>query len=246
MASAFPAAARAQPSAVRRLKVLTAGSTLPGMNACARDFARGAGITVDIATDHGHNIRAAIVKGAAEADVVLIPTEWINEAVAAGHAEKSTLVPIGAVRIGAAMHDDAARADVSTMAAFRQALVGAKSVLLTLAPTGDHLMKVIDRLGFTATVAPKLQRFDTATKLNRHLAENQSPGALGFGPTTEIIAWRGKGVALAGVIPDEIQVVLPYHAAMLRRTQAPNDARKLLAFLATPQARTHFLNSGVE
>jgi len=40
--------------------------------------------------------------------------------------------------------------------------------------------------------------------------------------------------------------VLPYSAAILARTQAAEQARTLLAFLATPQARRHFLDSGVE
>ena len=85
----------------------------------------------------------------------------------------------------------------------------ADAVLLTLAPTGDHLLAVIAGLGLTEAITGKLQRFDTATLLNRHLAEKAGAGTLGFGPSTEILAWRGKGVAWAGAIPDEVQVVLP-------------------------------------
>ena len=131
------------------------------------------------------------------------------------------------------------------MDALRRAFVSAEAVLLTLAPTGDHLMKVIERFGLTATVAPKLQRFDTATLLNRHLAENGTPGAIGFGPATEILAWRGKGVEWGGPVPDEIQIVLPYSAVMLSGAKA-EPAKRLLAFLATAPARKHFTDSGVE
>jgi molybdate transport system substrate-binding protein len=132
------------------------------------------------------------------------------------------------------------------MAALRQALVAADSVLLTLAPTGDHLMQVIARLGLTETIAGRLQRFATSALLNRYLVESAAPNAIGFGPATEIKSWRDKGVAYAGAIPDEIQVVLPYSAAMLTRTQAPEQARALLDFLTTAEARRHFLVSGVE
>ena len=120
-------------------------------------------------------------------------------------------------------------------------------MLLTLAPTGDHLLRVIERIGLADTVKGKLKRFDTATLLDEHLAETAGPGVLGpFGPATEIMVWRGKGVAWAGAIPDEIQIVLPYSGAMLTRTTAKDDARALLAFIATPEARKHFLDSGVE
>ena len=87
-------------------------------------------------------------------------------------------------------------------------------------------MAVIGRFGLADAIKGKLQRFDTATLLNRDLAEKGSAGALGFGPSTEILAWRGKGVAWAGAIPDEIQIVLPYQAACSSarrppRTRAP-------------------------
>jgi len=51
---------------------------------------------------------------------------------------------------------------------------------------------------------------------------------------------------MAGNLPDAIQIVLPYQAGMLTRTPSAENARKLLAFLATPPARQHFRDSGVE
>ena len=228
------------------LKVLSAGSTLYGLRPAAEAFARETGLTVNVATDHGHNIHKAARDGSADADVVLVPADWADEIVAAGRAAKDSMVDIGAVRIGAAVRDGAPRPDVSTLAALRQALVAADAVLLTRAPTGEHLLKVIDQLGLRAAVAAKLQRFDTATLLNKHLAETASSATLGFGPTTEILAWRGKGVAYVGAIPDEVQIVLPYRAVMLAHTTAGAAARSLLAYLATPDARARFRASGVE
>lgn len=239
-------AAAAQPApAADGLKVLAAGSALHGLRPAAAAFARETGIPVQVATDHGHNIRKHALAGEANADLVLVPTEWADELVTAGRADKTTLIPIGSVRIGAVVRADAPPPDVSNMTALRRALASADTVLLTLAPTGDHLMKVIERLGLQATVAPKLKRFDTATLLNQHLADNPGKGALGFGPATEILAWRGKGVAWGGPVPEEIQIVLPYSAVMLDRAKS-EPSRRLLAFLATPAARKHFLDSGVE
>ena len=227
------------------LKVLAAGSALHGLRPAAAQFTRESGIAVAVATDHGHNIRKHALAGEAQADVIMVPTEWADEIVKAGRADKSTLLAIGAVRMGAAIKAGAPRPDIASMDALRRAFVGADSVLLTLAPTGDHLMKVIERLGITATVAPKLKRFDTATLLNRHIADNGTDKTLGFGPATEIIAWRGKGVDWGGPVPDEIQIVLPYAAVMLGGAQA-EAARKFLTFLATEPARKHMTDSGVE
>jgi molybdate transport system substrate-binding protein len=228
------------------VKVLSAGSTLYGLRPCAEIFARDSGILVDVATDHGHSIHRAALRGGTDADVLVLPSDMVAALIAAGIADAATVIAIGRVRIGVAVHTDAPRPDVSTLATLRQALTAADAVLLTLAPTGEHLMQVIVRLGLTDAVAGKLARFATSALLNRHLVDSAGLGAIGFGPATEIKSWRDKGVAYAGAIPDEIQVALPYSAAMLTRTQAPEQVRALLAFLATTEARRHFLASGVE
>jgi molybdate transport system substrate-binding protein len=228
------------------IKVLSAGSTLHGLRPCAEIFARDSGIPVDLATDHGHSIHHAVLRGEADADVMVLPSDMVAALVAAGLADAQTVIAIGNVRIGAAVRSDAPHLDVSTMTALRRALTVADAVLLTWAPTGDHLIRVIAQLGLTDAVASKLARFATSALLNHHLVESAGPGGIGFGPATEIKSWREKGVVYAGAIPDEVQVVLPYSAAMLTRTQAPEQARGLLDFLTTAEARRHFLASGVE
>ena len=247
-AGALPERADAQSASATQqgLKVLSAGSTLYGMRGAAETFTRSAGVAVAVATDHGHNIEKFALAGTADADVVVIPTAMMTKLTAADRADKSMLIEIGAVRIGAAVHDKARKPDVSRIDTLREAVLAAKEVLLTNAPTGDHLAQVFVRIGIENEVKPKLKRFDTATLLNRYIAEHPNVDALGFGPTTEILGWRGKGVAMAGTIADGIQIVLPYQAGMLKRTQSADNARKLLAFLKTPPALKYFHDSGVE
>ena len=228
------------------LKILSAGSTLYGLRPCAEMFARERGIPVQVATDHGHHIHQAALRGEADADVVLLPANMISALAAAGVADGGTTVAIGSVRIGAAVRADAPVPDVSAVAALRNALLAADAVLLTRAPTGDHLVQAIARLGLAEAIADKLLRFDTSTLLNRHLADRTDTAAIGFGPVTEIKSGHGNGVVYAGAIADEVQIVLPYGAAVLRRTQEREQAHALLAFLATPAAREQFLASGVE
>jgi molybdate transport system substrate-binding protein len=105
------------------LKVLAAGSALHGLRPAAAQFARESGIAVVVATDHGHNIRKHALAGQAQADVVLVPTEWAEEIVAAGRADKSTMLAIGAVRMGAVVKAGAPRPDVSSMDALRRRLL---------------------------------------------------------------------------------------------------------------------------
>jgi hypothetical protein len=63
-------------------------------------------------------------------------------------------------------------------------------VLLTRAPTGDHLVQAIARLGLAEVIADKLRRFDTSTLLNRHLADRADTAAVGFGPSPKQVVGR--------------------------------------------------------
>lgn len=222
------------------LRTLSAGSTLHGLRACVASAAQTIGAEIDVATDHGHNIRDAALRGTANADVVLLPADMTDALADKGLARDP--IALGRVSIGGAMRDGARAPAISTMATLRAALLGADAILLTNAPTGDHLMTAIARMGLTDVVAPKLRRFDTSAKLLAHLGQGND-SALGFSPETEIRA--GRGISWIGDVPDEIQIALPYAAAMLTRTAQTDTARAFLAYLGTALAREAFARTGV-
>ena len=179
------------------MKIFSAGSTLYGLRACAEMFGRERGIPVQVATDNGHHIHQAALRGEADADVVLLPADMIAALAAAGVADGGAKVAIGSVRIGAAVHADAPVPDVSTVAALRNALLAANAVLLTRAPTGDHLMQAIARVGVAEAIADKLQRFDTSTLLNSHLADRADTPRSASAPSPE----SSRGTARASYMP---------------------------------------------
>ena len=80
------------------MKIFSAGSTLYGLRGCAEMFGRERGIPVQVATDHGHHIHQAALRGEADADVVLLPADMTAALAAAGVADDGTKVAIGSVR----------------------------------------------------------------------------------------------------------------------------------------------------
>lgn len=224
------------------LQILSAGSTLHGLQDCVRLAAQILGVEIAAATDHGHNIREAVKRGDAQADVVLLPTD-MAEALGVHLGERIALGTVGiggVVRQGTNLIERVP--DISTMDKLRAALIEADAVLLTHAPTGAHLLAVIGQLGLADKIATKLSRYDTSTKLNLALAA-RSDHALGFGPETEIRACNS--VRWIGDVPDDIQIALPYAAAMVAKTRLPHEARAFLDFLKTPLARAAFAKTGV-
>jgi molybdate transport system substrate-binding protein len=222
------------------LRILSAGSTLHGLKACAALATQKLSTTIEIKTDHGHNILQDVMRGLAAADIVLLPTDMIDTLNSKNLARDS--VALGSVGIGGVVREGMPVPGIATMAKLRATLVAADAVLLTRAPTGDHLLETITELGLRDTIMPNLLRFETASALNRDLAARRD-NALGFAPETEIRA--STGVTWIGEVPPEIQITLPYAAAILTRTAAPNAARAFLAFLATASAREAFRKTGV-
>lgn len=226
------------------LAVLSAGSTLHALRRCAADFTRESGIALALATDHGHVIAAQVRRGEAAADIVAVPADMADALIREGFATAEVQAALGSVNIAAAVRADAPLPDIATMDGLRAALAAASSVLVTRAPTGEHMLRVIARLGLADTLAARISHFDTATLLIERIARSE-PGALGFAPSAEILVWETRGVAYAGAVPEAVQVALPYAAAMLACTQAAESARVFLAFLATPRARDIFRAAGV-
>jgi molybdate transport system substrate-binding protein len=180
--------------------------------------------------------------GEPPADAVLLPRDMIDALVFAGRLAPR-VVDLGAVATSAVVRAGAPTPDVSTMAALRDALARASRILLTTAPSGKHMTRVIDALGLANESAPKVQRFDKSSDINDWLARHRDEHALGFGPTTEIVGV--DGVAHAGFIPREAQMVLPYAAAITLDAMYDPAAQALLDCLQTDEARAAFKATGV-
>jgi molybdate transport system substrate-binding protein len=228
------------------LRILSAGSTVRGVRALQGALKARLQCPLEIETDHGHNIimRMGIGMGFGEppADAVLLPRDMIDALIYAGRLA-SRVVDVGEVATSAVVCAGAQAPDVSTMDALREAVLRASRVLLTTAPSGKHMGHAIEALGIAREAAPKIQRFDKSSQINEWLAREQDRGALGFGPTTEIVGV--EGVIHAGLIAREAQMVLPYAAAITTYVADDPAAQEFLDFLQTEQARAAFAQTGV-
>ena len=233
-------------SAFAPVKVASAGSTLYGASAVTRTFpASAGGARITISTDHGHLLHQRALAGQLDADIVMLPSDMVDDLIQHKQALADPVVRLGSVNIGAAIRTTANVPDVSTSQALSQSLQNAPEIVLTLAPTGAHMMDVITQLGVMSEVEDKLRRFDKSVEVNAWLLDQPS-GSLAFGPATEIIAWKDRGIEWCGPIPAAYQVALPYSAALLTSAANSTSAQTFLKFLTSHEARGCFAASGVE
>ena len=55
-----------------------------------------------------------------------------------------------------------------------------------------------------------------------------------------------KGVKLAGMLPEPLQVYTPYSAGVATKSVAPKEATDFIRFLARGEAANHWKEAGIE
>lgn len=151
---------------------------------------------------------------------------------------------LGSVGVGVAVREGAAKPDITTTASFRAAVLNARSIVYADpgrgASSGIHVASVLQRLGIAEAVAAK-----TILKPGGYVVEAVASGTaeLGLHQISEILPV--PGVQLIGPLPPELQRVTTYVAA-IGRTEHPDEAREVLAYLTGPDARAILSAKGLE
>ena len=228
------------------LRVLTAGATREGLAACAEPFRALTGIAVESATTHGHLILERLLSGETGTDVVLLPKHMVDKLIGDRLVQPEASVVLGSIGVGAAVRAGEELPDVSSMPGLVRALFSATAILITEAPSGVHMDRLIDGLGLAGVLEPRIERFDTGTMVNERLLAGSEPGEIAFGVATEILFFRDRGIEYAGPVPEEAQMRHVYMAAIMAGSAKTEAARALLDYLVSEQARAAFAATGVD
>ncbi|HLH94640.1 MAG TPA: molybdate ABC transporter substrate-binding protein [Xanthobacteraceae bacterium] len=223
------------------IKVLTTRAVSTVLAAIGPQFERATGNKIDVSVD----VAAALVRKvkAGEAfDLLVAAPAQIDGLVKDGKLLPDT--PSNLVRsgIGVEVKAGAAKPDVSTVEAFRGALIAAKSIAyLREGQSGIAVAKAIDKIGLTETLKPKLTLPD-ADVVSEVVAKGEVE--LGMVVVTQIMT--SPGVTLAGPLPPELQSYITFAGAVGTGAKAPDAARALIKFLRGPEALTVMKAQGME
>lgn len=178
-------------------------------------------------------------------DMVLMPAPALEAQVKAGVMRDQPRPNLGVVRIGLVVREGAAKPDISTLDKFKAAMLDAKSVVHSnpaATPSGGHLAKVWERLGIADAMKPKLT-FRNALDGGVALI-TKGEAEIGLYPLSEVIS--EKGVALVGLIPQEVQLNTVYATGVLAANATPEPAVAFVKFLADPAHAKHWKDAGFE
>jgi molybdate transport system substrate-binding protein len=189
-------------------------------------------------------VRDRVLAGEA-VDVAVVPQSAMADFVAQSRVVTTTRMSVGRSRMGLAMRKGAPMPDLGSVEAFKNAAAAADGVVVNVASSGNYIVKLLEKLGL-ATPGKTVTQPDTV-KVMDHVAASPH-NLLGAGQLPEIRELVDKGVAivLAGPLPDELQSITGYDAAVTTASGNAEVAAAFTVFLSTVEARAVMAATGID
>ena len=213
------------------IKALTATAIEIVLRQIGPEFERTTGHTITMAVDLAPNFQRQIA-GGAMFDVALFSALTLDLLVKEGKIRADTRTSILSAGIGVAVRRGTPKPDISSVEAFKRALLEAKSIAyLKEGPSGVYLAGLLQRLGIADQLkaTSKLANSDTVSVM---IANGEAE--LGVVIIPNIL--NVPGAELVGPLPQEIQSTIHFAGGVSTTAKHPEAAMQLIRFLKSPAA----------
>jgi molybdate transport system substrate-binding protein len=204
-------------------------------------FERASGNKVTMTFQSGVETSAKIEQGAV-ADLVVTTPEAIDELVKEGKVVAGSRVNFVQSGVGVAVRTGAPKPDISTPAAFKNAMLAAKSIGISKGPSGVYLMSIMARLGIADQVKAKAVTPELGQRVGNLIARGEAE--IGVQQITELLPIAG--IDFLGPLPNELQTKIGYATARPITAKQPEAAAALVKFLSSGSALPVMKKMGLE
>lgn len=223
------------------LKVLSTHAALEVLNELGPKFEQTTGNKLSFSYDPANVIKRQIENGATF-DVVLITRSAIDDLTKQGKTLPDTRANIGRSGLGVAVRKGALKPDISTVKAFKQTLLAAKSVIRsTEGNSGIYFERLMGQLGIADQMKGK-------TKLgpSGRVAEFVARGEVEIAVQQISELLPVAGAEFVGPFPQELQLYTLFAVAVGAGSKDAKAAKELVDFLTTPAAASVVKAKGLE
>lgn len=164
-------------------------------------------------------------------DAVILASDALDKLIAAGHVRPGR-VDLVRSPVALAVRAGAPHPDVSTEAALKQAVLGARTLGYSTGPSGNHLAALFARWGIADTVRERVVVPPPGVPVGRLVAQGEVE--LGFQQLSELMGL--DGVDLLGLLPPGAEFVTTFSAGVCAASSQGDAVRAVLDFMASPEA----------
>ena len=176
------------------------------------------------------------------ADVLIMVGPALDELARKGDALGGSEVELALSPIGMCVRVGAPVPDISTVENFRQVLLNAKSIAYSDSSSGVYIASTLFKtLGIQSEVQGKARKIP-GTPVAEIVAQGKA--AIGFQEVAEILPVQGA--TFVGRIPDQVEYLTRFSAAVDSRSKNQALAKQLIEYLASPTALPVLEKKGLE
>ncbi|RQR31510.1 ABC transporter substrate-binding protein [Burkholderia sp. Bp9143] len=219
------------PGAAVTVTGISSMATRPLLARLAAAYEHETGVRISI-TSVGGVDAARRVRDGEPFDCVVLASDAIERLAAAGRVDAGSRVDVARSGVAVAVPAGAARPDIGTEAALRDAVLRAGRIGYSTGPSGTHLNRLFARWGIADAIAPRIVQAPPGVPVGALIASGEVE--LGFQQLSELM--HVPGVDVAGALPDAVQAVTVFAAAIGSAAHDRAAAARFLAYLASPQA----------
>ena len=163
-------------------------------------------------------------------DGVVLAANAIDELIAVGRIAAGSRVDLARAGVAVAVGSGAARPDISSEGALREAVLAAASIAYSTGPSGVYLQRLFERWGIAGVIAARTVQAPPGVPVGALVADGRV--ALGFQQLSELM--HLPGIDLVGPLPDTVQIVTVFSGGVAASSAHADAVRRLLAWIAGP------------
>jgi molybdate transport system substrate-binding protein len=175
-------------------------------------------------------------------DVVVLASDAIDKLAAGGWVVAGSKVDLVHSGVAVAVQAGAPRPDIGSEDALRRAVLAAPTIGYSTGPSGVALVRLFERWGIADEVGPRTVQAPPGVPVGTLVARGDV--ALGFQQLSELM--HLEGIAVIGSLPAAVQITTTFSAGICAASQHGEAVRRMLAFMASPEAAQAKRRHGME
>jgi molybdate transport system substrate-binding protein len=227
------------------LKLLVGGAMQEPFREVGAEFQKKTGHTLRFTVDTTGALQNKLRSGE-KADLILVSSPGMDALEKENRIAPGTRVALGRAVIGVSVRKGASVPDLSSVDAFKKALLSARSVSYVNpkagGTSGTYMAGLLQRMGIADEVNKKVVYGNQGSQVAEAVAKGEAEIGITF--TSEMMP--NKGVQIAGLLPEAVQSATVYAAAIPVGAENAAAARAFIEEFRSPAAQAAVKKAGLE